>query len=1161
MPARLSVVIAAYNVEEYLHTCLESVARQTLSDVEVVIVDDGSTDGSGGIADEVAARHGWTVLHVPNGGLGRARNIGMERASGDYVVFLDGDDLVPRDAYELMVHALEESGSDLVVGGVLRYDGAHAVPSPLHEKAIRGTRLRTHITSRPELINDTTAWNKTYRRSFLVGHGLRFPEGVFYEDIPLTLPAHFLATAVDVLADPVYLWRERQTANVSITQRRGETKNLRDRMAAVQSVRNFLANRQDDFGLRILDQKVLRGDIPLFLDALHEGDDTFLATLMELVSDYLTQVDPAIVRRLPPIRRLEYSLIANDHADELRQAHDYYRVPANRAKYVRDGRKLFARLPFRGDRSLNIPDEVYDVSRSQPLLTGLRDVLWRGRSLVVDGHAYIQQVPEPTPVSSLRRVQLIRRGVPGAARRSVPFRPVPRKDISARASGASTSYDFSGFRAQIPSRMMRLGPTEAEATYDVAVQVATWWAQRGSSVGNAETGRALHPTRHFVTPDQLAIPFFDDGHFRIHVRRVPGTLTEARVAGHTVTVQLAASSPGSLQGYDLLLRRADSMHSDRVALAETDEGVYEAHLSASLLGVRSASLSDRVWHLGLSPSDASDDGGLVAVLDAHPDFHGRAYALNGRQLIVQQGGADGVTIVDSRPGYVLTHVQTTGRELVLTGTATDPTGRKVTVTHSSGSEWELPVQAGGGRWQISLPLEGEPGETSVRWLQSGLSRFEIGGTDPLVGQQAVRVLPSASRQMGGWRGIDGLHYRLRSSVADELLIEIDAGGTWSHRGPLRRERARKYGYRMSRRLPLEDTILLEAWKGRQFSDNPKAILEELQGSGDPRKVVIAVKHHSVEVPSGVDRVIVGSPDYYRALARSRWIISNDSMPRHFVKRDGMRYAQTWHGTPLKRLGFDMPALQMGNKDYLKHFAEDVKKWDVLVSPNPYSTEIFRRAFRFDGEIAEIGYPRNDAHYRPQERAQRIAAARKKLQLPEGKRVVLYAPTWRDNHYDSTGRYLFDMKLDLELLHKEIGQDSVLLLRGHQLVAESVGLNLFQGFVRNVSFYPDITDLYLLSDVLITDYSSVMFDFVNTGRPVLLHAWDLAEYRDNLRGFYFDIEAEGPGPCLGSTQEVVEALSDLAGVERQFSRRYDDFRARFAGLEDGKSSVRFIDRFL
>jgi CDP-glycerol glycerophosphotransferase len=195
------------------------------------------------------------------------------------------------------------------------------------------------------------------------------------------------------------------------------------------------------------------------------------------------------------------------------------------------------------------------------------------------------------------------------------------------------------------------------------------------------------------------------------------------------------------------------------------------------------------------------------------------------------------------------------------------------------------------------------------------------------------------------------------------------------------------------------------------------------------------------------------------------------------------------------------------------------------------------------------------------REQQAATTRARLGLPEGKRVILYAPTWRDNDYSATGRYQFTMKLDLERLHREFGDDSVLLIRGHQLVSSGIDSSMFGGFVRNVSSYPDIRDLYLVADVLVTDYSSVMFDFVNTGRPLLFFTWDLEEYRDNLRGFYFDFEAEAPGPLLTETSGVIDALRRLDAVGEEYAERYQAFRDRYTGLEDGRSAERFIERFL
>ena len=259
-------------------------------------------------------------------------------------------------------------------------------------------------------------------------------------------------------------------------------------------------------------------------------------------------------------------------------------------------------------------------------------------------------------------------------------------------------------------------------------------------------------------------------------------------------------------------------------------------------------------------------------------------------------------------------------------------------------------------------------------------------------------------------------------------------------------------------------------------------------------------------PKGPRVVLQGSQDYYEALARSRYLIANDDMPAHYRKRDGQIYLQTWHGTPLKRIGFDVERPQfVSGASYLDHLAEDVARWDLLLSQNPFSTPILRQAFRFGGEICEYGYPRNDVLNRP-DAPQLAAAVRRRLGLPVGKRVVLYAPTWRDNQFYAAGRYRFDLRLDLERAWRVLGDDYVILIRGHHHMADDVPDSASPRFAMNVTRYPDISELFLVSDVLVTDYSSVMFDYASTGRPMLFFTYDLADYRDNVRGFYFRLRA-------------------------------------------------------
>lgn len=1163
MSPNLSVVVPIYNVSDYLIPCLESLTAQTLTDLEVVLVDDGSSDGSGDMADRFAdGRVGWTVLHVPNGGLGRARNIGLDNSRSPFVAFVDSDDLIPRDAYELMLHAVSESGSDMVSGGVLRYDGARTFPSPLHRRALDRTRMRTHIRETPALIYDTTAWNKIYRREFLLAHGLRFPEGVYYEDIPFTLPAHFLASSVDILGDPVYLWRERQTAEQSITQRRAETKNLVDRLAAVSSVDDFLGSVNETAGKVVHDRKVLTLDIPLFLEVLHEGNDEFRRLLVELAADYLKRVPATTLAMLTPLRRLQYHLISRGMLDELIELHEFQRVPRNRGKFVRLGLRMYADLPFRTDRTKAVPASVYEVTRSQPLRTGIRDVTWDGGDLLVEGHAFIHRVAEPHRLASVRRFQIRKLGDAGRDdRRRVAATRVSRPDLTAETEAVAVSYDAAGFLARIRREQLLLAPGETMAQFELLAQLATLHARRGAIVGNPEFGRARHPERKFVGQDQLAIPAFDGRTLRVTVRRSPAVLWKVDIDEEGVTLTLRKTGSTDLSGHRLFLRRSDALHSTLLPLSPAGGRFVTARISSDLLEVQVQSLGDREWLLGLATASQTRKDEAAFVLDMDPALLDAIGIIRGRSVVVRQRGVRGAMLTETRPGHVVTGFSWQPEGLLLSGLTNGASARSLVFSHSSGTRLELPVTGDDDTWSSCVPAMGEPGETVLRWLTPGRWSVSSVTDDSEERNRPVRVGHVAELQLNDVGSVEGLTYRFRSDADHELKIEVDGLGPWSERGAMHRRNSRRYHYRLQRTLSLEDTIFFESWKGRQYSDNPRAIYEELVRRGDPRRLVWAVEHLGVEVPDGAERVIVGGRDYYRHLARAKWLISNDAMPPHYVKRGGTRYAQTWHGTPLKRIGFDIENLQMSNKNYLVQFAKEVLKWDVLVSPNRFSTEILGRAFHFDGEVLETGYPRNDIFHQQVERAERAAVTRRRLGLPEGKRVILYAPTWRDNDFDANGRYLFTMKLDLELMHKAFGEDSVLLIRGHQLVASAIDDSMFEGFVRNASLYPDISDLYLLADVLITDYSSVMFDFVNTGRPMLFYTWDLEAYRDDLRGFYFDFEAEAPGPLLKDTAELINALDSIQEVSEAFAGRYAAFRERFAALEDGNASGRFIDRFL
>ncbi len=348
----------------------------------------------------------------------------------------------------------------------------------------------------------------------------------------------------------------------------------------------------------------------------------------------------------------------------------------------------------------------------------------------------------------------------------------------------------------------------------------------------------------------------------------------------------------------------------------------------------------------------------------------------------------------------------------------------------------------------------------------------------------------------------------------------------------------------------DDLVLFESWRGR-FADNPRAVSEHLAHEGPPMRQCW-VLDEGVEGPPWAEVVRPGTYEYIRRLSRARYIVTSNNLPAYFRKSPTTTYLQTWHGTPLKRLAFDVRQPSVGvTRRYLRALSRDVANWDVLLAQNHFSAEVFRRAFRYSGRIAETGYPRN-VLLTSADRAAIRERVRSALGA-DGRRLVLYAPTWRDSS-------VFEMTLDPAELCRRLGDEWMVLLRLHPLAAAGRPPASDAG-LRDVTAWEDVRELYLAADVLVTDYSSAMFDFAVTGKPMLFFVYDFDWYRDELRGFYLDLERDAPGPLVRHFDELVDALGAVDDLAGQHAEAYGRFRERFCGLDDGEASARALECLL
>jgi CDP-glycerol glycerophosphotransferase len=371
----------------------------------------------------------------------------------------------------------------------------------------------------------------------------------------------------------------------------------------------------------------------------------------------------------------------------------------------------------------------------------------------------------------------------------------------------------------------------------------------------------------------------------------------------------------------------------------------------------------------------------------------------------------------------------------------------------------------------------------------------------------------------------------------------------------------RVAYRLLQRLPADDSLIVfESGVGKQYADSPRYIYEELVRRGDPRTKIWAYTgkiHGRDEHTRTVTRL---SPAYFYYLARARYWVNNQNFPHYVTRRADGVYLQTWHGTPLKRMLHDLDEVHGRDEGYVKRVSSSVRQWSALLSPSPFATSALRSAFRYDGPVLETGYPRNDVLVRP-ERDELARRVRHRLSIGDDKTVVLYAPTFRDDQ-KSGDRFTFSLPLDLERFAERFGDDHVLLLRMHVLVRGGVEIpDAIAGTVMDVSGYPEVQELFLASDVLVTDYSSVFFDYANLRRPMLFYAYDLESYRDTLRGFYLDYDADLPGPVVQTEDELYAALEDLENVAEAYAERYEQFVREYNPNEDGHAAERVVDALL
>ena len=374
----------------------------------------------------------------------------------------------------------------------------------------------------------------------------------------------------------------------------------------------------------------------------------------------------------------------------------------------------------------------------------------------------------------------------------------------------------------------------------------------------------------------------------------------------------------------------------------------------------------------------------------------------------------------------------------------------------------------------------------------------------------------------------------------------------------------------------DKTIVFSCFNGKSYTCSPKAIYEYMLSDEkykdykyiwffSPEKLN---DYKFLENNRNTKVISKNSKAYIKYLQTSKYWFFNYKIADFIKPKKDQVFTQCWHGTPLKRLGYDLVHYdnQLNTtKEMKKRYKMETEKFSYFISPSKYASGVFRSGWNMkelgkENIIIEKGYPRNDFLFKFTEKDVSEIKQRIIGEDIKNKKIILYAPTYRANQHESGVGYVYKEEVDFSKMREKLGDEFIILFRPHYFIANVFDFEKYKGFVYDVSKVDDINDLYVISDILITDYSSVFFDYANLKRPIIFYMYDLEYYRDKSNGFYFDVEKELPGKIIRTDDDLITEIIRIS-KEFTYDEKYKKFNEKFNYLDDGEASKRVVEQII
>lgn len=1081
----LSVIVPAFNASDFIEKCLKSILAQGGISLEVLVVDDGSHDDTVEKAKQIAERDDRVaVISRSNSGPAIARNHGVEAARGEYLAFADADDESLPNAYASMVDSLERTGSDIATGSYIRFGRTGRNRPKLTAKVHARQRLAVRLDDMPELLEEPVLWNKVYRRDFWDRHVGPMKNFANYEDQEPAYRALVGAAAIDVLTSDVYAWRLAEGRDTR-SKRKAKLTDLRAKLEVIAILAAVLKHEPDKVRSRAY--AIWMGtDLAMHAEFLDTASKRFRKTLTSAANDLKKSMPRSAWKLIPAQERLFMWVVAAGRLGDIEEIlgtrfEETTAVPLEEVEgrwnvaptYVN---RLKTRLPSRLLKAQGVD--------FRPVVL-VRNARWVSeRELEVQGCAYI---PGIDPAGVAVRIQGV---MDGATVFNLPVDIREDNQVDLEANDPWHSYASGGFRVRIDIREI----------HDVS--------PRGISLFGVFDARNVHLSAPatsstvvgMIAPSPMVgsqrVTVIADEHDELSIS--PVAIPVAPVVAKNVSVNGGRITVTLLPGADI--RAMELVHGNEThQLANQSRSIFNGDVPA--LSDRFLAGGERLWTLRAHKFDGREEDVYHDSVDYLLPYTGRARTepdIAGKVKIAQRAIRVSVTGASSDRD-----------RLMLTGRIDPP--QKLCVVLKSSEQTVVPSETtmhadGGFTTVYDLTTTGPEGGT-VAALSGGYHvRF---GTTPEGSESWARVAGKlAIRPVDVYTEWNTIRLEGRASGS----VAITASPPWSSK---ERTTHGRFSLRGQDWGPVSEGILFESFNGKSCNDNPRALFDAVRELGAEIPLYWSVRDRTVEVPAGGVPVVEGTAAWHSALATTKSWVNNNNFPYYVRKRLGQYYLQTWHGTPMKKLLWDMPSSKVP-LTYRRLMNTEVQQWDMLLAQSATAADNLRSGLGYEGEVLVGEYPRNQRLAKNLVRQETI---RKRFGINPDSRVILYAPTWRERHRAGA---IFDWQDYLDPQALSAQTKSRVLVRAHHVAKTR---HLQADGVIDVSTVRHVEDLLAITDVLITDYSSLLFDYRLTGRALVLFAPDICDYRDE-RGFYDDVGEIPPHATCQGIEEISEYCNQI-----------------------------------